>query len=84
MLSLNLDLKSVEEELRTANYKKVCLQFPDGLKPKSKDVVDSLRKKFPSITFFLWAGSNFGGCDIPIQVRDFDLIINFGHAEFKK
>ena len=83
MLSLKLDLKTLEETLKSREFKNICLQFPDGLKPKSKEIVDLLKTKFPHIKFYLWIGSNFGGCDIPMQLKDFDLIVNFGHAEFK-
>jgi len=83
MLSLKLNLKILEETLKTGDFKNICLQFPDGLKPKAKEIIDLLKTKFPQIKFYLWMGSNFGGCDIPVQIKDFDLIVNFGHAEFR-
>ena len=35
---------------------------------------------------YIWAGSNFGGCDLPFYLDkyNFDLLINFGHARFKR
>ncbi len=83
MLELKLNLDVLESTLQSSEFKTVCLQFPDGLKPKAKQIVDSLKKKFPEIKFYLWAGSNYGGCDIPLYFKEFDLVVNFGHAEFK-
>ena len=35
---------------------------------------------------YIWSGSNYGGCDLPFYLDkyDFDLLINFGHARFKR
>ncbi len=57
----------------------VLLQFPDGLKPKATGVAKEL-EKLTGADVMVWAGSNFGGCDIP--KAKVDLIVNFGHAEF--
>ena len=84
-MRFEIDLKFLRKELSNPSIKKVCLQFPDGLKPKSKEIVDQLKEEFQDIEFYLWFGSNYGGCDLPIYLDNlgFDLLINFGHAEFK-
>lgn len=61
--------------------KKVLLQFPDGLKMHSQ----SIRKKVleeVDAEVFIWEGSNFGACDLPLEARQVgvDLIIHFGHT----
>ncbi len=71
---------------------KVCLQFPDGLKANATDAVKELDRKLKTqnpqlqTQFFIWSGSNFGGCDYPWYLKElgFDLLANFGHAVFKK
>ena len=69
---------------------KVCLQLPDGFKLYADEIVDSINKRLKDVNkkaqLFVWAGSNFGACDIPLQLKDlgFDLLINFGHAVFRK
>ncbi len=77
----DLELDRVAKEIQKQKPKKVLLQFPDGLKPYSTQVVDLLQKKFPKILFTIWLGSCFGACDIPSS--DADLIIQFGHAKWK-
>lgn len=84
--------KLASEKPETRNQKpiKVCLQFPDGLKAEATKVVRELEQKTKDqkrkTIFFIWSGSNFGGCDYPWYLKDlgFDLLINFGHAVFKK
>lgn len=85
-------INEIEEEydlefgriLRTIKKEKagrVLLQFPDGLKPYSTTILDYLEKQLPKVDFFIWLGSCYGGCDIPpVNEKDFDLIIQFGHS----
>jgi len=80
---LNLDSERVFEIISKECPNSLCLQFPDGLKPRAKQLTDSIREKFPKIRVFIWAGSNYGACDVPIELDGcVDLLINFGHAEF--
>ena len=96
-LDYDLDLQKVAGEIKQiANARhevqkdkpvKVCLQLPDGLKANAPEIVDNLEKLSGVQTeIILWAGSNFGGCDYPWYLKDlgFDLLVNFGHAVFKK
>ncbi|MBI4095333.1 MAG: hypothetical protein HY438_00570 [DPANN group archaeon] len=86
------EVKKLNEERRTKSEKpiKVCLQFPDGLKAEATKAVEQLKLKTKNqglkTEFFIWSGSNFGGCDYPWYLKDlgFDLLINFGHSVFKK
>lgn len=73
---MNLD-KLIDEIRRIIEEEKpktVLLQLPDGLKPYAKRIVDAI----DGVEVFIWAGSNYGACDIP-QV-EVDLVINVGHA----
>jgi len=92
-MDYELELGKIAEEVKkiasTTNGKpvKVCLQFPDGLKTRATEVVAELEKTSGVPTeFVIWSGSNFGGCDYPWYLKDlgFDLLVNFGHAVFKK
>ncbi|HDP74074.1 MAG TPA: hypothetical protein ENN46_03930 [Candidatus Woesearchaeota archaeon] len=80
---LNLDSERVFEIISNERPKILCLQLPDGLKPKAKQLADSIRERFPKLRVFIWSGSNYGACDVPAELEGFvDLLISFGHAEF--
>lgn len=76
-----IDLAKAASEIKKLRAKKVLLQLPDGLKPKAFQLAEEL-KLLTNVEILIWAGSNFGGCDIP-HVEDVDLIINVGHSEFR-
>ena len=90
-LDYDLELDKVAAEiakLKKADAK-VCLQLPDGLKMYAAEIIDELKQKLrdnPGVQLYIWAGSNFGACDIPIQLKglDFDLVVNFGHTAFRR
>ena len=90
-LDYDLELEKVAAEIKKLKGEsiKVCLQLPDGLKLYASEIVDELNKKLrdnPKVQLYVWAGSNFGACDIPILLKDldFDLIVNFGHVVFRR
>lgn len=72
------------KKINKNKYKLVCLQFPDGLKPKSKEISKEFENNCRDTTFFIYLGSCFGACDYPIDLKEynFDYIIQFGHNEF--
>ena len=84
MQNLNLELEKVVREIRSTNAKKVVLQLPDGLKPIAAQLADTIESETDA-EVFVWSESNFGACDIPKEVEhlNFDLIINFGHSNWK-
>ena len=84
-MEFDLELDKVKAEIKETKAKSVCLQLPDGLKPKATEIAQELEKE-TNVKILIWAGSNFGACDIPIQLEKLgvDLLINFGHAIFKK
>lgn len=83
-MEFDLELDRVAEEIGKSKAKKVCLQLPDGLKPKATEIIDELRRRTDA-QVWVWLGSNFGACDFPFQLRElkFDLVVNFGHSQIK-
>ncbi|RLE39301.1 hypothetical protein DRJ17_01110 [Candidatus Woesearchaeota archaeon] len=76
----NLELDKAVEEIKKSNAKTVCIQLPDGLKPKAKEIQEEIELKTDAIVF-IWAGSCYGACDVP--KLDVDLLIQWGHSEWK-
>jgi 2-(3-amino-3-carboxypropyl)histidine synthase len=89
MINYNLELKKVALIIKKEKAKKVLIQLPDGLKPKTKEINNFLKKEFENkknnIIVFFWAGSCFGACDTPegLKKLDMDLLIQFGHSEWE-
>ena len=79
----DLEVDRVIATVREKKAKKVCLQFPDGLKPLSKDFADIIARE-TGASVVIWAGSNFGACDLPLEVSrvGVDLLVHFGHSEW--
>jgi len=83
MNDYDLELNKVAEKIISEKAKTVLIQLPDGLKPKIKDIKDFLKTKIDKDTKLLfWAGSCFGACDVPTSTN-VDLIIQFGHSEWR-
>jgi|TARA_B100001971_G_C18142756_1_gene511274 2-(3-amino-3-carboxypropyl)histidine synthase len=83
MDSYNLELEKVAEEIKDNDAKLVCVQLPDGLKPKAKEIHEYLEKNTDS-KVIIWLGSCWGGCDVPLQVEKLgvDLLIQWGHSVY--
>lgn len=83
MIALDYDLEyeRMLSEIKKSNAKMVLLHLPDGLKPKA-DEIRNIIKKETNAKVLIWAGSNFGACDLPIDSERIgvDLIIHFGHS----
>ncbi len=82
-MNFKLELDKVAELIQKEKAKRVCIQLADGLKPKAKEIVDFLEEKTDA-TIFIWYGSCYGACDVPKIDESFDLLVQFGHKEFKK
>lgn len=83
-MTYNLELEKAIKAINKQKAELVCIQLPDGLKPKAKFIQEEIEKKTKSIVL-IWAGSCFGACDIPLQLKNLgiDLLIQWGHSEFK-
>ncbi|MFA5887324.1 MAG: diphthamide synthesis protein [Candidatus Nanoarchaeia archaeon] len=77
-MEYDLELERVAKEIRKKNVKTVCIQLPDGLKPKATEIADYLQKNTKA-KILIWAGSCFGACDIPNA--NADLLIQWGHSK---
>ncbi len=79
----DLEINKVADKIKQENAKLVCIQLPEGLRTKAKDIVDELKKKTDA-DFVIWLGSCYGACDVPVQVESLgvDLLIQWGHSEW--
>ena len=82
-MDYDLELERIIEAIKEKSYKKVCLQLPDGIKPLAKKITDAIQKETDA-KVIIWAGSNFGACDLPLEVERLgvDVLIHFGHSEW--
>ena len=80
-MQYEINYKKIKKEIINVKAKNVLIQLPDGLKPEYKKIVKEFQGDY---NLFLWAGSCFGACDIPIFTESacIDLIIHLGHEEF--
>ncbi len=77
----NLELKKVIKVIKEQKPKSVCIQLPDGLKPKANEIQEIIEKN-TNTNVFIWLNSCYGSCDVPNL--DVDLLIQWGHSEFRK
>ena len=80
----DLELDRAIALVKECNAKTVCVQLPDGLKPESGTIATAISEG-TGARVFIWLGSCYGACDIPIEVKklDCDLLIQWGHSEFR-
>ena len=76
----NLEHSKAIAEIKKAKAKTVCIQLPDGLKPRAKEIADKISSETDS-SVFIWSGSCFGACDVP-DLENIDLLIQWGHSEW--
>ncbi len=80
-MEYDLELERVVSEIKKRNAKTVCIQLAEGIRPKAGEVVEHIERE-TSARVFIWAGSCFGACDTP-DMEDVDLLVQFGHSEWK-
>ncbi len=83
-MEYNLELGRAVEKIREEKAKVVCIQLPDGLKPKAAEIQEELEAK-TGAQVIIWAGSNFGSCDFPTEAKQLgvELLIAWGHSEWQ-
>lgn len=83
-MEYDLELERVASAINEKNAKLVCIQLPDGMKTLVDQIQDHLEKHTKADIVF-WGSSNFGACDIPIELTHykFDMLIHFGHSRWK-
>ncbi len=79
-LDLELD-KAIERITSDPEIKTVLLQLPDGLKAQADQIQKEIEGKTQA-TVFIWAGSCYGACDFPTDVKGIDLLLAFGHSSW--
>ncbi|HIH37575.1 diphthamide synthesis protein [Candidatus Woesearchaeota archaeon] len=79
----DLEIDKAAGSIKQYQAKLVCIQLPDGLKPKAAEIKHQLESRTGS-TIIIWAGSCFGACDVPLEIKDLgiDLIIQWGHSRW--
>lgn len=79
-----LELSKAIKAIKESKAKTVCIQLPDGLKPKAKLIKEMIEKE-TNATVFIWAGSCYGSCDLPrgLDKTGIDLLIQWGHSEWR-
>ena len=79
-MDYNFELDKVIATIKKNKAKTVCVQLPDGLKPKAEAIVSSIEANTDA-NVFLWLGSCYGACDTP-DIKDVDLLVQFGHTRW--
>lgn len=83
-MKYDLELAKVVAKIKKQKAKLVCIQLPDGLKPKATEIAFFIEKN-TNAKCLIWLGSCYGACDIPTQLENkVDLLIQFGHSKWKK
>ncbi|MBT4135317.1 hypothetical protein HOD75_00675 [archaeon] len=79
----DLELDRILKKIKNEKAEKVLLQFPEGLKPYAQVISDFVEEN-TNCSCFIWIGSCFGGCDVPLDVErlGIDLIVQFGHSNW--
>ena len=83
-MEYDLEIDKVVQKIKAENSKMVCIQLPEGLRPRAKEICDELENKTGAV-MIIWLGSCYGACDIPLQVEllGVDLLIQWGHSEWR-
>ncbi len=78
-----LEIDRIVKTVKKERANKILLQFPEGMKPYAQVICDEIERRANS-QCFIWLGSCFGACDVPIEVEKLgvDLIVQFGHSEW--
>lgn len=81
MNTYDLELDKVVQRIKEENAKLVCVQLPDGLKPRADEIQQAIENRTNAKTL-IWLGSCFGACDVPVHVERLgvDLVIQWGHS----
>jgi len=81
----DLELDRIAKAISKQKAKLVCIQLPDGLKPKSTEIADFLEKN-TSAKVLIWMSTCFGACDTPqgLEKIGVDLLVQWGHTKWIK
>ena len=84
MQTYDLELERVINHIKEIEAKTICIQLPDGLKPRAEEIQDAIEKE-TGVEVFIWEGSNYGACDFPLELSKvgIDLLVAWGHSEWR-
>ena len=81
-MELKEAIKQAISAIKKEKARNVLIQLPDGLKPEANKITKAIEKE-TNARCFIWLGSCFGTCDLPLHksiTQNFDLILHFGHS----
>jgi diphthamide biosynthesis enzyme Dph1/Dph2-like protein len=80
-----LELEKLISTIKQQKAKQVLIQLPDGMKHKAHIVADAVEEQ-TSAKAFIWLGSCYGACDLPLgmDILNIDLVVQWGHNKFNK
>ena len=84
-MSYDFDEERLFREIEIKKPRRVLLQFPEGLRRYSVEIVDKLRDRFRDVEFVISAEPSWGACDVAddeAQLVGADLIAHFGHTPY--
>ena len=78
-----MELQKVIDKVKEEDIQRLCIQLPDGLKPKSQEIADKITKETGALVM-IWAGSCYGACDLAVDVKRLgaQLLVAWGHSEW--
>tara|TARA_Y100000310_G_scaffold219247_1_gene220650 strand:+ start:18127 stop:18396 length:270 start_codon:yes stop_codon:yes gene_type:complete len=84
-MSYDLEEQNIIKKINEKGYQRILLQLPEGLKPEAESLVPRIEKE-TGASIFVWFGTNFGACDLPVGVKNLniDLVVAFGHNRYIK
>ena len=80
----DVEIERIVGAVKKQGVERVLLQFPEGMKPYAQVICDEIEGR-TGCQCFIWIGSCFGACDLPLEVENLGvkLIIQFGHSEWR-
>ncbi len=81
-MEIDLELDRIISGIKEKKAKRVMLQLPDGLKARAGDLADEIARE-TGAEVLIWAGSNYGACDLAPAAEGVDLLVHFGHSEWR-
>ncbi len=83
----DIEIERIIKEIKENKHKSILLHFPDGLKQSAHTITEKLKNSIKgNINIYIWFGTNYGSCDIPLHLKNYDIdaIFTFGHSPFVK
>ncbi len=83
-MTYDLELNNAVDKIKAEDAKTVCIQLPDGLKPRAQEIQKHIEDNTEA-QVLIWAGSCYGACDLPVEVNNVgvDLLIQWGHSAWR-